>query len=368
VTVPLWAWFALGAIIVVMLAIDLLAHRGAHVIGFREAARWSALWVSLALAFGAVIFLTLGTQAGVDYTTAWLLEKSLSVDNLFVFALIFGYFKVPREYQHRVLFFGVLGALVFRGIFLGAGVAIVERFTAVLFVFGAILIWSAIKMLKDDDESVDPGKSLAVRLLRKVIPVKDEYHGTKFFIKEAGKRYGTPLLAVVVAIEAADLVFAVDSVPAVLAVTSDPFIVYSSNAFAILGLRALYFLLSGLLERFHLLSKALAFILAFIGIKLFMQAGHEVISPAIPHIPSWVSLVVIVLALTWAIVFSLRRPAPAAEGHDDAAELPAEGPTPTTTTGTTSSGPGGAAPSPTEDDGGAGDERPSVRSSADGPR
>jgi len=391
VTVPLWAWFALGAIIVVMLAIDLLAHRGAHVIGFREAAKWSALWVSLALAFGAVIFLTLGTQAGVDYTTAWLLEKSLSVDNLFVFALIFGYFKVPREYQHRVLFFGVLGALVFRGIFLGAGVAIVERFTAVLFVFGAILIWSAIKMLKDDDESVDPGKSLAVRLLRKVIPVKDEYHGTKFFIKEAGKRYGTPLLAVVVAIEAADLVFAVDSVPAVLAVTSDPFIVYSSNAFAILGLRALYFLLSGLLERFHLLSKALAFILAFIGIKLFMQAGHEVISPAIPHIPSWVSLIVIVLALTWAIVFSLRKPAPVAEGHDDA-ELAAEGspaatgpgstgsaagspttgsPTtcsPTTGSPTTGSRPEGAAPSLTKDDGGASDERPSVGSTADGSR
>ena len=360
--VPLWAWFALGAIIVVMLAIDLLAHRGAHVIGFREAAKWSAVWVGLALAFGGVVFATLGTQAGVDYTTAWLLEKSLSVDNLFVFALIFGYFNVPREFQHRVLFFGVLGALVFRGVFLGAGVAIVERFTAVLFVFGAILIYSAIKMLKDDDESVDPGKSLAVRLLRKVIPVKDEYHGTKFFIKESGKRFGTPLLAVVVAIEAADLVFAVDSVPAVLAVTSEPFIVYSSNAFAILGLRALYFLLSGLLERFHLLSKALAFILAFIGVKLFMQAGHEVVSESIPHIPSWVSLIVIVLALTWAIVFSLRKPAPAAEGPD-AAEVAADG----SPAGTGSAGSTGS-PSLSKDATDATDERPSVGSTRDGSR
>ncbi|NIZ90978.1 TerC family protein [Kineococcus rubinsiae] len=373
--VPLWAWFALGAIIVVMLAIDLLAHRGAHVIGFREAAKWSALWVGLALAFGVVIFATLGTQAGVDYTTAWLLEKSLSVDNLFVFALIFGYFNVPREFQHRVLFFGVLGALVFRGIFLGAGVAIVERFTAVLFVFGAILIWSAYKMLKDDDESVDPGKSLAVRLLRKVIPITDEYHGTKFFLKQAGKRVGTPLLAVVVAIEAADLVFAVDSVPAVLAVTSEPFIVYSSNAFAILGLRALYFLLSGLLERFHLLSKALAFILAFIGIKLFMQAGHEVISESIPHIPSWISLIVIVLALTWAIVFSLRKPAPAAEGSDHAEVTADETGSTTTgssttgsgTTGSTGTGPDTTTGSPSlvKD---AEDERPSVSSTPDGPR
>jgi tellurite resistance protein TerC len=307
-TVPLWAWLVFGAIVVVMLSIDLLVHRGAHVIGFREAAIWSAVWVGIALLFGLVVFLTLGVTPGVEYTTAWLLEKSLSVDNLFVFAVIFAYFKVPREYQHRVLFFGVMGALIFRGVFLAAGVAIVSKFTVVLFVFGAILLWSAWKLLKDDDESVDPGKSLSVRLLRKVIPITDEYHGTRFFIKEAGKRFGTPLLAVVAAIEAADLLFAVDSVPAVLAVTDDPFIVYSSNAFAILGLRALYFLLSGMLDRFHYLSTALAFILAFIGVKLFLQAGHKVISPAIPEIPSLVSLAVIVLALAAAVVLSLKRP------------------------------------------------------------
>ncbi len=286
--VPLWAWAAFGAVVVIMLAIDLLAHRGAHVIEFKEAAWWSALWVGLSLAFAVVLALTLGRDAGVEFTTAWLLEKSLSVDNLFVFALIFGYFKVPRAYQHRVLFFGVIGALVFRGIFLAAGVAIVNQFTAILFVFAAILLYSAYKLVKGEDDSYDPGKSVAIRLLRKVIPVRDEYDGTKFFVKEVGKRVATPLLAVVVAIEAADLVFAVDSVPAVLAVSDDAFIVYSSNAFAILGLRALYFLLSGLLEKFHYLSKALAVILAFIGVKLVLQASHKVIDTSIPEIPSLV--------------------------------------------------------------------------------
>ncbi|WP_375504069.1 TerC family protein [uncultured Jatrophihabitans sp.] len=314
--VPLWGWAAFGAVVVIMLAIDLLAHRGAHVIQFKEAAWWSAGWVGLSLVFAVVLAMTLGTDAGVDFTTAWLLEKSLSVDNLFVFALIFGYFKVPREYQHRVLFFGVIGALVFRGIFLAAGVAIVSQFTAVLFVFAAILLYSAFKLMKDEDESYDPGKSVALRLMRKVIPVREEYAGTKFFVRELGKRVATPLLAVVVAIEAADLVFAVDSVPAVLAVSDDPFIVYSSNAFAILGLRALYFLLSGLLEKFHYLSKGLAIILAFIGVKLVMQASHKVIDSSIPEIPSLLSLGVIIVVLTGSIVLSLLKP-PAEEVDDD---------------------------------------------------
>ena len=182
-----------------------------------------------------------------------------------------------------------------------------------LFVFAAVLLYSACKLLKDEDDSYDPGSSVAVRLLKKVVPVRDEYAGTKFFVKEAGKRVATPLLAVVVAIEAADLVFAVDSVPAVLAVSDDPFIVYSSNAFAILGLRALYFLLAGLLEKFHYLSKGLAVILAFIGVKLVLQAGHKVISTSIPEIPSLVSLGVIITVLAASIVLSLRRPPVEAE-------------------------------------------------------
>ncbi|MBQ0969984.1 TerC/Alx family metal homeostasis membrane protein [Streptomyces griseoincarnatus] len=306
--VPFWLWIVFVVIVVVSLAIDLFAHRSAHVIDFREAAAWSAGWIGLAIVFGGVVFLVVGTDAGVEYTTAWLLEKSLSVDNLFVFALIFSYFQVPRAYQHRVLFLGVLGALVFRGLFLAAGVAVVSRFTAVLYVFAAILFWSTYKILKGEEESFDPGKSIAVRLLRKVVPVRDEYAGPHFFVKEAGKRVATPLLAVVAAIEAADLVFAVDSVPAVLAVSSDVFIVYTSNAFAILGLRALYFMLAGLLDRFHYLSVGLALILGFIGVKLVLQATHETVSTAVPEIPSLVSLAVIVVVLAVSITVSVLRP------------------------------------------------------------
>ena len=306
--VPLWAWLGFAALVVVMLTVDLLAHRGAHVIRFKEAAWWSALWVGLALLFAGAVWIGLGGTAATEFTTAWLLEKSLSVDNLFVFALIFGYFKVPREYQHRVLFFGVIGALVFRGIFLAAGVAIVNQFTAVLFAFAAVLLYSAYKLVKDEDDTYDPGRSVALRLMRKVIPVRADYAGAKFFVRELGKRVATPLLAVVVAIETADLVFAVDSVPAVLAVSDDAFIVYSSNAFAILGLRALYFLLAGMLERFHYLGKGLAVILAFIGVKLIFQASHKVISPAVPEIPSLVSLAVIVVVLAAAVGLSLARP------------------------------------------------------------
>jgi tellurite resistance protein TerC len=317
--VPSWAWAALAAVIVTMLAIDLLAHRGSHVIGFREAAVWSGVWVGLSLVFAVVVAITLGTNAGVEFTTAWLLEKSLSVDNLFVFALIFGYFRVPRAYQHRVLFAGVVGALIFRGVLLSAGVAVVSSFSAILFVFAAVLLYSAYKLLNDKDNSYDPNRSLAVRLLRKVIPVREEYAGTKFFLMEAGRRVATPLLAVVVAIEAADLVFAVDSVPAVLAVSEDPFIVYSSNAFAILGLRALYFLLAGLLDRFHLLSKGLAVILSFIGVKLILEAAHKTISESVPEISSLASLAVILVVLSGSVVLSLRRPNPAATAPDDPA-------------------------------------------------
>ncbi len=308
IDVPLWLWLAFAATVALALAIDLLAHKDDHVIGFKEAAIWSAGWVALAVVFGGVVFAVLGADAGVDYTTAWLLEKSLSVDNLFVFALIFGYFKVPQEFQHRVLFFGVLGALVFRGIFLALGVEIVTRFEAVLFAFAAILLFSAWKLLRGDDDDYDPSSSIAVRLLKRAYPTTEEYHGTKFFVMQAGRRYATPLLAVVVAIEAADLLFAVDSVPAVLAVSDNAFIVYTSNAFAILGLRALFFLLSGLLDRFHHLSTGLALILAFIGVKLGLQAGHKVIDSSIPEIPSLVSLAVIVVVLAGSVGLSLLKP------------------------------------------------------------
>jgi tellurite resistance protein TerC len=310
--VPVWLWTVFAAGVVVMLTIDLCAHRKAHVIGLREAAWWSAVWVGVALVFAGLVWASLGTGAAVEFTTAWLLEKSLSVDNLFVFALIFGYFAVPKQYQHRVLFYGVLGALVFRAVFIAAGVAIVSTFTAVLFVFAAILLWSAYKLLKGDDGEYDPSTNIAVRLVRRLMPVRDEYVGAKFLVKQAGRWVATPLFVVVVAIEAADLVFAVDSVPAVLAVSDEPFIVYSSNAFAILGLRALYFLLAGMMDRFHYLSKGLAVILGFIGVKLILQAAHKTISSSVPEIPSLVSLLVIVTVLAGSVLLSLaRRPAKA---------------------------------------------------------
>ncbi len=327
--VPSWLWITFVVVVVVGLAIDLLAHKDDHVIGFREAAAWSAGWVGLAVLWGVAIFVLVEPSAsadpdvgrydaGLEYTTAWLLEKSLSVDNLFVFSVIFAFFKVPREYQHRVLFFGVIGALVFRGIFLALGVAVVSAFTAILFLFAVVLLYSSYKLFfGGEDDEYDPSKNFAVRALKRIYPTTDEYHGTHFFIKEAGKRVATPLLAVVVAIEAADLIFAVDSVPAVLAVTDDTFIVYTSNAFAILGLRALYFLLSGLLDKFHYLGKGVALVLGFIGVKLLLEATHEVFVPGfgedVPTVPNLVSLAVITALLAGSIILSIKRPLPPEE-------------------------------------------------------
>jgi tellurite resistance protein TerC len=313
VNVPLWAWAGFAAFVTAALLFDLIKHRDAHAIGFREALRWSAFWLALGFGFAGLIFLTYGGTAGAEFTSAYLLEKSLAVDNLFVFALIFTYFKVPAQYQHRVLFLGVLGALVARAIFLAAGVAVVSTFTWVLFLFGGFLLYTAIKMWRDDGEpDVDPGKSLPVRLLRKVLPVSDRYDGQKLLTRRNGVLAATPLLAVLVSIETADLVFAVDSVPAVLAVSDDLFIVYTSNAMAILGLRALYFCLSGLLSRFHYLGTGLALLLGFIGVKMLLEATHSYVA-GFPTIPTAASLVVIVLVLGGSVLASLKWP-PKAEG------------------------------------------------------
>ena len=306
--VPVWAWAAFAAFVTAALLFDLIKHRDAHVIEFKEALRWSAFWLALGFGFAGLIFLTYGGTAGAEFTSAYLLEKSLAVDNLFVFALIFAYFKVPAQYQHRVLFLGVLGALVARAIFLAAGVAVVSTFKFVLFVFGAFLLYTAIKMWKDDGEpKVDPGTSLPVRLLRKVLPVSEDYDGQKLLTRRTGVLMATPLLAVLVSIETADIVFAVDSVPAVLAVSDDLFIVYTSNAMAILGLRALYFCLAGLLSRFHYLGSGLALLLGFIGVKMLMQGAHAYVD-GFPTIPTPASLVVILLVLGGAVAASLKWP------------------------------------------------------------
>jgi tellurite resistance protein TerC len=325
--VPLWAWAAFVGVLLVLLAIDLLAHRKAHVIGFREAAWWSLLWVSLGLGFAGVIWVGQGPDAAGQYTAAWLLEKSLSVDNLFVFALIFSYFRVPRAYQHRVLFYGVLGALVLRFLFIAAGIALLERFSFVIYLFGAFLIYTAVKMLRDDGVEMDPGRSRAVTLLRRVMPVTDDYHGQRFLLRRAGRLTATPLLAVLVAIETADVLFAFDSVPAALGVTSEAFLVYTSNALAILGLRSLFFLLSGLMERFHHLATGLAFVLAFIGVKMLLTD--------VWHMPIALSLGVIAVALLVSVVWSLlTEPPPARQPAGEAASGADQTTTRTSGTGT----------------------------------
>lgn len=308
--VPLWAWAAFVGALLVLLSVDLLAHRTAHEIGFREAAWWSVLWVSLGIGFAGVIWAWQGPGAAGEYTAAWLLEKSLSVDNLFVFALIFTYFKVPRAYQHRVLFYGVLGALVLRFVFIAAGIALIDRFSFVIYIFGAFLIFTAVKMLRDDGVNMDPGNSRAVKLLRRFVPVTENYEGQRFLLRRAGVLTATPLLAVLVAIEAADVLFAVDSVPAALGVTSNTFLVFSSNALAILGLRSLFFLLSGLLARFHHLATGLAFVLAFIGVKMLLTD--------VWHMPIALSLGVIAIALTVSIVWSLRTEPPSEDEPGEA--------------------------------------------------
>lgn len=301
--VPLWAWVALIGAIAGMLVFDLLAvHKTAHVITIKEAAIESAIWISIGLAFGVVIILWQGGQAGGEYYAGFLIEKSLSVDNVFVWAVIFSFFAVPREYQFRVLFWGIFGALVLRAIFIFAGVSLIERFDWILYVFGAFLLYTAVKIARhDENEQVDYNKNIAMRIVRKLVPTTTAYDGQKLFTVENAKRVATPLFTVLVLIEATDVVFAVDSVPAILAVSRETFIVFASNAFAILGLRSLYFLLGGMQGQFRYLNIGLGVILAFVGVKMLLIG-----EPFEIHMPTWLSLSVIILVLTVAIVASLR--------------------------------------------------------------
>lgn len=295
---PLWAWLAFNLFVLAMLAIDLgIFHRKSHEVSVREAFTWSAVWVALALVFNAFIFQWRGSEAALQFFTGYLIEKSLSVDNIFVFALLFTYFAVPKAYQHRVLFWGILGALVLRAIFILAGAALLAKFHWILYVFGAFLLITGIKMAIFRDQQMDPEKNPLLRLVRRFIPVKNEYHEDRFFVRENGKLWATPLFLVLVLVESTDLVFAVDSIPAIFAVTSDPFIVYTSNVFAILGLRSLYFVLAGVMDKFRYLKLGLSAVLVFVGIKMLLIDLFK--------IPSLVSLAVIVVLLTVSIVASL---------------------------------------------------------------
>ena len=275
-SVPLWAWFAVLGVILVMLAVDLFAHRDAHVIGVREAAWWSGFWVLLGVGFGAVVWQAWGAEAATQYFAGYVIEKSLAVDNVFVWAVIFSWFAVPREYQHRVLFYGVLGALVFRGAFIAAGSVLIASFSWVLYLFGAFLVVTGVQMYRHRASHIDPSKSRVLRWFRRVVPHTDDYEGARFTVVKAGRRLATPLLSVLVLVEVTDVVFAVDSIPAIFAVTQEPFLVFTANAFAILGLRAMYFLLAGAQERFHLLSYGLAVVLVFIGVKMLLLDVYKI--------------------------------------------------------------------------------------------
>ena len=304
--VPVWMWLGLVGAIVVLLVVDLLlVHRTAHIITIREAAIESAVWISLGLAFGVVLLVWQGGQAGGEYYAGFLIEKSLSIDNVFVWAVIFSFFGVPREYQFRVLFWGIFGALVLRGIFIFAGVELIERFEWILYIFGAFLLYTAWKIAHhDDSEQVDYNANIAMRLVRRVVPTTNTYDGQKLFTRNNAKRVATPLFAVLVLIEATDVVFAVDSVPAILAVSREPFIVFAANAFAILGLRSLYFLLGGMQGKFRYLNVGLGVILAFVGVKMLLIG-----EPFEVHLPTFVSLGVIALVIAVAVVASLRADA-----------------------------------------------------------
>jgi len=319
--VPLWAWFAFLTFVSTLLIADLLiVHRRPHAPTTKEAAIESAVWISIGLAFTGVMWFWHGSPAATEYISGYLIEKSLSVDNVFVWALIMSYFAVPRAYQFRVLFWGIFGALVLRFLFILAGVTLLERFEWMLFVFGGLLLITAVRMLRHDEEEVHPENNAVLRVMRRIIPSTNEYNGQRLTVRRAGKLLATPLLAVLIVVETSDVVFAVDSIPAILAVSREQFIVFSSNAFAILGLRALYFLLADLRDKFSLLQEGLAIILAFVGVKMIISEWY--------HIPTPLSLGVIALVLTVAILLSIRKDrrdqaAAEASGASEPEEAPA---------------------------------------------
>jgi tellurite resistance protein TerC len=297
--VPGWAWVALvGAIVVLLLADLLLVHRTPHEVSFRAALVESGVWIAIGLGFGLLLWWWSGAQVAGEYYAGYLIEKSLSVDNVFVWAVIFSYFGVPPKYQFRVLFWGVFGALVLRAVFIFAGVALLEQFDWLLYVFGAFLLFTAVKMVRHRGTEMHPEHNPVLKLVRRVVPSTNEYDGQKLFTRRNGALLATPLFAVLVLVEATDVVFAVDSVPAILAVSREPFIVFSSNAFAILGLRALYFALAGMAGRFRYLDLGLAGILGFVGVKMLVVNVY--------HLPIPISLGVIAAILTVSIVASVR--------------------------------------------------------------
>jgi len=299
--VLLWVIFTVA--VLGLLALDLgVFHRKSHVVKIREALIWSAVWISLALAFNIFVYFTRGPVPALEFLAGYLIEEALSVDNLFIFLLIFSYFRVPSLFQHKVLFWGILGALIMRAVFIVAGISLIQKFHWIIYVFGAFLIFTGIRMVTEQNKEIHPEKNPVLRLFRRLMPVTDGYEGDRFFIVRNGRRFATPLFVVLLMVETTDVIFAVDSIPAIFAITRDPFIVYTSNVFAILGLRSLYFALASLMQLFHYLNYGLCFILVFVGIKMITGEFFK--------IPIVVALGTIVLILAGSVLASVIWPRP----------------------------------------------------------
>jgi tellurite resistance protein TerC len=298
----LWLWIGFNLFVLLMLALDLgVFHRKAHAVTFKESMAWTVVWITLAMLFNLGVWHYGGSEKGIQFLTGYVIEKSLSVDNVFVFALLFSYFSVPAKYQHKVLFWGILGALVMRAIMIAVGAALITKFIWIIYVFGAFLIITGLKMIFKKEEEFHPESNPVVRWFKKLMPVTSDYREDKFFVRENGIRHATPLFVVLLLVEVSDVIFAVDSIPAIFAVTKDPFIVYTSNVFAILGLRSLYFALAGVMDKFHYLKLGLGVVLTFVGVKMLL--GHTEWK-----IDTHLSLGVIVLILAGSVVASLMWP------------------------------------------------------------
>ncbi len=301
-TDTIWLWTGFNVFVLAMLALDLgVFHRKAHVVSLRESLAWTVVWIMLALLFTAGMWHFAGSQKALEFFTGYLIEKSLSVDNLFVFALLFTYFAVPPQFQHKVLFWGILGALIMRAVMIALGAVLIAKFAWIIYVFGAFLILTGIKMIVKREEEIHPERNPIVRWFKKLMPVTRDYRGDKFFVRENGILMATPLFVVLLLLEFSDLIFAVDSIPAIFAVTQDTFIVYTSNVFAILGLRSLYFALAGVMDKFHYLKIGLGVVLTFVGVKMLLAHTAWKMN-------TLVALGAIVLIITVSVVLSLLRP------------------------------------------------------------
>ena len=298
----IWWWVGFNALVVGLLLLDLFVfHKEAHEVKPKEAALWSVFWVVLSMLFNLFVYLEFGPQAGIEFLTGYLIEKSLSVDNLFVFVMIFSYFRVPARYQHRVLFWGIIGALLLRAFLIGVGSYLIEQFDWMIYVFGGFLVYTGVRMSLEKETAIEVEANPLIKVLRKVLPITNRYHDQRFLVREAGRWVATPLLVVLVMVESTDVIFALDSIPAIFAVTKEPFIVYTSNIFAILGLRALYFLLANVIDKFHLLKYGLSIVLTYIGVKMIVTAFDI-------HIDTLFSLGIVAIVLTASVVLSLVFP------------------------------------------------------------